>query len=58
MNNSTFQLIQRYSKEYTITGILGSIPTPIGRIIRELFYKLIFERVFLPDFSTINTSSN
>ncbi len=45
MDNQTFKLIQRYLKEYIITGVFGSIPTPIGKRLREFFYKLIFARV-------------
>jgi acetyltransferase-like isoleucine patch superfamily enzyme len=45
MKYSSLQLIQRYSKEYILTGIFGGIPSPIGKIIRGFFYKLIFRKV-------------
>jgi acetyltransferase-like isoleucine patch superfamily enzyme len=42
---STFQLIQLYGKEYILTGILGIVPTPIGKLLRNFFYRSIFSRV-------------
>jgi acetyltransferase-like isoleucine patch superfamily enzyme len=38
-------LIWNYGIEYSVTGLLGFIPTPIGSIIRNLFYTLIFQRI-------------
>jgi acetyltransferase-like isoleucine patch superfamily enzyme len=38
-------LVQRYWKEYLITGIFGGIPTPIGMLLRNSAYQMIFERL-------------
>ncbi|MBP5971897.1 acyltransferase [Brasilonema sp. CT11] len=43
--NSTFQLLQLYGKEYILTGLLGGIPTPIGKVLRNIVYRTIFGRV-------------
>ncbi|MBO3460060.1 acyltransferase [Aetokthonos hydrillicola Thurmond2011] len=42
---STLRLIQLYAKEYILTGVLGGIPTPIGKVLRNLAYRSIFARV-------------
>ncbi len=41
----TFSLIQKYGKEYLLTGIFGAIPSPIGSAIRNLIYPAIFKKV-------------
>lgn len=45
MNQSFFKLVQQYGTEYVLTGIIGVIPTPIGRVLRNVLYRLIFPRV-------------
>ena len=42
---TTFQLMQVYGKEYLLTGLLGGIPTPIGKVLRNIVYRTIFSRV-------------
>ena len=44
-DKSIFVLIRRYGKEYILTGILGVIPTPIGKVLRNIIYRLIFGKV-------------
>lgn len=41
----TFSLIQKYGKEYLLTGIFGAIPSPIGSAIRNLIYPTIFKKI-------------
>lgn len=38
-------LIQRYGKEYLITGLFGLIPTPLGIVLRSFVYRSILERI-------------
>jgi galactoside O-acetyltransferase len=46
MNSAYFlSLIQRYWKEYLLTGLFGGIPTPIGMIIRNTVYQAIFDHL-------------
>lgn len=45
MQQSTFQLMRRYGMEYLFTGVLGGIPSPIGKAIRNFLYRSIFVRV-------------
>jgi acetyltransferase-like isoleucine patch superfamily enzyme len=45
IEKSTIQLIRRYATEYILTGVFGSIPTPIGKEIRNLIYRLFFGKV-------------
>jgi acetyltransferase-like isoleucine patch superfamily enzyme len=46
MDSSYFlSLIQRYWKEYLITGLFGGIPTPLGMLLRNSVYTIIFDRV-------------
>jgi acetyltransferase-like isoleucine patch superfamily enzyme len=42
---SFFVLIRRYGTEYLLTGILGIIPTPIGKVLRNIIYRFFFARV-------------
>lgn len=42
---STFQLLLRYGKEYILTGLLGAIPSPIGKVLRNQLYRAIFARI-------------
>lgn len=44
MNKITFSLIQRYWKDYLVTGLVGAIPSPIGVMVRNLIYPAIFKR--------------
>ena len=44
-DKSIFVLIRRYAKEYILTGILGIIPTPIGKVLRNIIYRFIFGKV-------------
>ena len=43
--NLTLRLIHRYAKEYILTGVFGGIPTPIGKVLRNLCYRWIFAQV-------------
>lgn len=38
-------LVQRYWKEYLLTGLFGGIPTPIGMMIRNVIYRSSFARI-------------
>lgn len=42
---SIFLLIRRYGTEYLLTGILGIIPTPMGKILRNIIYRFFFYKV-------------
>ena len=42
---SSFTLIKRYGMEYLLTGIFGIIPTPIGKMLRNIIYRLFFGKV-------------
>jgi acetyltransferase-like isoleucine patch superfamily enzyme len=42
---SLFQLIRFYGLEYILTGIFGIIPTPIGKMLRNQIYSVIFSRL-------------
>ncbi len=42
---SIFQLMRVYWKEYLLTGILGGLPSPIGKVLRNFLYRPIFSQV-------------
>jgi acetyltransferase-like isoleucine patch superfamily enzyme len=42
---STFSRVQKYGKEYLITGILGGVPTSIGQFLRNFFYRFVLESI-------------
>lgn len=44
MSEITFSLIQRYWKDYLVTGLVGAIPSPIGIMLRSLIYPTVFKR--------------
>ncbi|MCU0567681.1 MAG: acyltransferase [Oculatellaceae cyanobacterium Prado106] len=44
MGEITLSLIQKYWEEYVITGFIGAIPTPIGTVLRNLIYPMVFKR--------------
>lgn len=45
MNSQSFtSLVQKYGKEYLLTGILGGIPTPIGQFLRNAVYQFVLAK--------------
>jgi acetyltransferase-like isoleucine patch superfamily enzyme len=42
---SSLGLIRRYGLEYLLTGIFGVIPTPIGKVLRNIIYQFTFRKV-------------